>query len=51
MMDAVSYQRVLERGFALVVDESGHAVARAKDAPELLQLRFSDGVLKVRKTV
>lgn len=51
MMDAVSYQRVLERGFALVVDESGHAVARAKDAPDLLQLRFSDGVLRVRKTV
>lgn len=50
MMDAVSYQRVLERGFALVVDESGHAVARAKDAPDLLQLRFSDGVLRVRKT-
>lgn len=51
MMDAVSYQRVLERGFALVVDESGHAVARAKDAPDLLQLRFSDGMLRVRKTV
>lgn len=51
MMTAVSYQSVLERGFALVMDEAGHAVARAADAPEALQLRFSDGVLRVQKSV
>lgn len=50
MMDAVSYQRVLERGFALVADEAGHAIARAADAPDMMQISFADGRVRVKKS-
>ncbi|MCS6855167.1 MAG: exodeoxyribonuclease VII large subunit [Elioraea sp.] len=44
-LDAVSYQAVLARGFALVTDRAGHAVTRAAQvAPgQRLGLRFADG--------
>jgi exodeoxyribonuclease VII large subunit len=44
-LGSVSYMAVLERGFALVSDESGHPLTRAAAvAPhQAVQLRFADG--------
>jgi len=45
LLDAYSYQGVLERGFALVRDEAGHVV-RSKDTPkagDAVTLTFADG--------
>lgn len=46
---SVSYQAVLERGFALVSDETGHAVTRAAGVTDgsALALRFADGTVAV----
>jgi exodeoxyribonuclease VII large subunit len=48
-LDAVSYQSVLARGFALVTDRAGHAVtsARAVTPGKRLGLRFTDGEARV----
>ncbi|WP_459676372.1 exodeoxyribonuclease VII large subunit [Acidisoma sp. 7E03] len=48
-LHAVSYQAVLERGFALVSDEAGHPVTRAASLSEgeALSLRFADGAVGV----
>ncbi len=51
LLESVNYQRVLERGFALVRDNSGKLVssaAQAKDSREL-SLTFSDGEIRVTK--
>jgi exodeoxyribonuclease VII large subunit len=50
MLDSLSYERVLERGFVLVRDQSGHAVTRraAARAGQRLSLRFADGELAVQ---
>jgi exodeoxyribonuclease VII large subunit len=47
MLDAVSYHGVLERGFALVRDESNRPLRRAAEinAAERLRIEFSDGVV------
>jgi exodeoxyribonuclease VII large subunit len=48
-LDAVSYQSVLARGFALVTDTAGHAVTsvRAVTPGRRLGLRFADGEARV----
>lgn len=48
-LDAVSYQSVLARGFALVTDATGRAVtsARAVIPGRRLDLRFADGTARV----
>ena len=44
-LDSVSYQKVLERGFALVSDGAGHPLTRAADIrpASRLRLQFADG--------
>ena len=44
LLAANSYQRVLDRGFALVTDEAGKPVKTSKAAPERITvtIRFSD---------
>lgn len=48
-LQSVSYEAVLERGFALVSDTGGHPVTRAAavSAGESLSLRFADGAVAV----
>ena len=50
MLESVNYQRVLERGFALVKDGSGKLVTSAVQAKqsEGLSLTFKDGTLGVK---
>ena len=45
LLEANSYQRVLERGFALVTDASGAAIKRSAEAPEGAEIviQFVDG--------
>ncbi len=45
LLASLSYQGVLQRGFALVTNESGHVIRRAADATTQarLNLRFADG--------
>jgi exodeoxyribonuclease VII large subunit len=47
VLQSVSFERVLERGFALVTDKSGHPVQRAGEtrANMPVQIRFQDGVV------
>ncbi len=47
-LEALSPGRVLERGYALVMD-GDRTVVHAKDAPERMTLRFADGSVKVRR--
>ncbi|HYZ62320.1 MAG TPA: exodeoxyribonuclease VII large subunit, partial [Acetobacteraceae bacterium] len=46
-LESVSYQKVLERGFALVSDGSGHPITRAAGvrAGARLQIQFADGTV------
>ncbi|MBI3711016.1 MAG: exodeoxyribonuclease VII large subunit [Proteobacteria bacterium] len=50
LLDSLSYERVLERGFVLVHDQAGHPVtsAAAPKAGDALALRFRDGEVGVR---
>jgi exodeoxyribonuclease VII large subunit len=52
LLDSYSYERVLERGFALVSDASGHPVTSAAAlAPGMaVGLRFGDGAAKAEIT-
>ncbi|MCB2101525.1 MAG: exodeoxyribonuclease VII large subunit [Rhodobacterales bacterium] len=52
LLDSYSYERVLERGFALVSDAVGQPVTRAKGlkAGQDLSIRFGDGSRAVRVT-
>ena len=45
LLESYSYERVLDRGFALVRDEAGTPVTRAADirSGDKLSLRFADG--------
>ena len=45
LLASLSYQGVLDRGFALVRDESGHTVRKAAElhASDNIELQFSDG--------
>jgi exodeoxyribonuclease VII large subunit len=45
LLESYSYERVLERGFALVRDAAGHPVTAAAEAPvgARLGIRFHDG--------
>jgi exodeoxyribonuclease VII large subunit len=45
LLEANSYQRVLERGFALVTDASGAAIKRSAEAPKgaEIAIQFVDG--------
>jgi len=47
-LESVSYEKVLERGFALVADGSGHPITRAAGVRPgaRLQLRFADGTIE-----
>jgi len=46
-LDSVSYEKVLERGFALVSDAAGHNITRAAEVRPgaRLTLRFADGTV------
>ena len=50
LLDAVSHEAVLRRGYALVTDRAGHAITSAAAVkPGLaLTLRFADGTAAVR---
>ena len=50
LLESVNYQRVLERGFALVKDAQGHVVPSAAKATQnaTLELVFHDGVVEVK---
>ena len=48
-LDLLSYERTLERGFAVALDDAGHPVTRAATAPATMQLRFADGSVKVKR--
>ena len=52
ILDSLSYQRVLDRGFALVADGSGHPVLDATAvAPGMaLDIRFRDGAVSATAT-
>ncbi len=52
LLDGVSYQRVLDRGFTLVTDERGHAIteAAAVQAGMALDIRFRDGTVPATAT-
>jgi exodeoxyribonuclease VII large subunit len=47
-LDSVSYEKVLERGFALVADGSGHPITRAASVRPgaRLHIRFADGTVE-----
>lgn len=47
LLQTVSYRNVLERGFALVLDERNSPVKRARQIPEngFLQIKFADDVV------
>ncbi|MGN0903994.1 MAG: exodeoxyribonuclease VII large subunit [Alphaproteobacteria bacterium] len=49
LLDSFSYERILERGFALVLQENGRPVSSAAEAAghSLLNLKFTDGVVPV----
>jgi exodeoxyribonuclease VII large subunit len=49
-LDALSPLRVLDRGYTLVKDESGHLVSRAVhvETGAVLDVRFSDGIVRAR---
>ncbi len=49
LLKAVSYQRTLERGFALALSQEGRLIPRAAVAPQHLRLRFADGELAVSR--
>ena len=51
-LDSVSYQKVLERGFALVSDTAGHPVTSAAEIRlgTRLRLQFADGVTEATAT-
>ena len=50
LLESVNYQRVLERGFAMVKDMKGKLVTSVKQAEqsETLSVVFADGEIKVR---
>lgn len=49
-LDALSYERTLERGFALALSPTGKPVSRAHEAPPVMTLRFYDGDVRVEQT-
>jgi exodeoxyribonuclease VII large subunit len=49
LLDCQSYERILERGFALISDSDGHPVTAAADARAEMQVRFHDGAVQVRR--
>jgi exodeoxyribonuclease VII large subunit len=48
MLDSLSYRKVLERGYAVVRDESGRPVTAAATAAGRLTVEFKDGMVAVR---
>lgn len=50
LLESVNYQRVLERGFALVKDSMGKLVTSAQDAEtkDMLVLTFKDGTINAK---
>lgn len=51
MLESLSFERVLERGYAVVYDENRNIVSTTRDAAkkEKLVIRFKDGETKVEK--
>ena len=51
MLESVNYQRVLERGFALVKDTSGKLVTSVDQAKQAgdLAITFKDGVFDIKR--
>lgn len=49
LLDCQSYERILERGFALISDSDGRPVTAAADARAEMQVRFHDGAVQVRR--
>lgn len=45
VLDSLSYERILDRGFALVLDQSGQAVSKASSlaSGDEVSIRFADG--------
>jgi exonuclease VII large subunit len=52
MLEALSHQRTLRRGFAYVTTEDGTVISSVRCVPETvsMQLHFSDGHVSIRKT-
>lgn len=51
LLESLSFQRVLDRGYAVVFDESGKPVTSAIDAEQqkMLNIQFKDGTVKTTK--
>lgn len=51
LLESLSFERVLERGFALVTDDLGHSLTSADQAraAKNLSIRFHDGSVKAKK--
>lgn len=47
LLESLSFERVLERGYAVVFDDKGNIISSAKDAQEKMKIRFRDGERKV----
>ena len=48
-LEVLSYRNTLNRGFAVALDNAGHPVIRAANAPQDMQLRFADGDVSVTR--
>ena len=49
LLQSLSFERVLERGYAVVYDSGGNIVSAAKAAPEEMKIRFRDDSVAVKK--
>lgn len=49
LLESLSFERVLERGYAVVFDGKGNIVSSAKTAEKDLKIRFRDGETSVSK--
>ncbi|MBU0645173.1 MAG: exodeoxyribonuclease VII large subunit [Alphaproteobacteria bacterium] len=47
MLEALSYQKTLERGYAVVWDASNGVVTSAKDAAKMHEVQFADGRARI----
>lgn len=50
MLESLSFERVLDRGYAVVFDTEGNIVSSAKAVPEKMSIRFRDGSVVADKS-
>lgn len=50
LLESLSFERVLERGYAVVQDENGKIISSVKNATQKMRLRLKDGQIDVEKT-